>query len=66
MALPDLMTTADVSKETGVPEATLRWWRHSGGEVGPRSFVLGAKRVRYRRDDVEAWVERSYRQAASA
>jgi predicted DNA-binding transcriptional regulator AlpA len=36
------------------PVATLRYWRHLG--TGPRSFRLG-RRVLYRRDDLQAWVE---------
>jgi predicted DNA-binding transcriptional regulator AlpA len=47
------MTTNQVSTETGIPAATLRYWRHSG--TGPASFSLG-KRVVYRRSEVDRWI----------
>jgi predicted DNA-binding transcriptional regulator AlpA len=39
----------------GVSEAVLRLWR-SGGE-GPRFFRAGEKLVRYRRSDLDSWIE---------
>ncbi|MBA2768586.1 MAG: helix-turn-helix domain-containing protein [Sporichthyaceae bacterium] len=45
----------DVSAMTGIPEATLRFYRHQG--TGPRSFKLG-RRVMYREEDVLAIEER--------
>lgn len=48
-----------VSDETGIPAATLRYWRHA--DIGPASFTLG-RRVVYRPEDVEAWI-RSQEQA---
>jgi len=39
----------------GVSEAVLRLWR-SGGE-GPRFFRAGEKLVRYRRADLDSWIE---------
>lgn len=62
----DLVTTADVSKELGIPVGTLRYYRSTGG--GPASFRL-AGRVRYRRADVMAWVaeqERNTRRGEGA
>ncbi|MFE5292997.1 helix-turn-helix transcriptional regulator [Isoptericola sp. NPDC056618] len=53
----ELMRTDEVSEETGIPAATLRYWRHIG--AGPRSAKLG-RRVVYRRSDVEAWVEAQF------
>lgn len=50
----DLMTTAEVAEYLNVKEATLRWWRHR--DTGPKSFTLGAKKVMYRRQDVDAYV----------
>lgn len=50
----DLMTTDEVSEYLKTPSATLRYWRHRN--EGPRSFKLGAKRVMYRRQDVDAWL----------
>lgn len=51
----DLMTTAEVAEYLRIPQATLRYARHKG-EGGPRSFRMGAKRVMYRRQDVDAWL----------
>ena len=48
----------EVSAMTGIPEATLRWYRHAG-VGGPRSFKLG-RRVMYREEDVLAWMQAQY------
>lgn len=53
--MSEYMTTAEVSAYTGIPAATLRYWRHVGGE-GPASFSLGRRRVVYRRSTVDAWI----------
>lgn len=50
---PEIMTPPQVSEETGIPEGTLRYYRHAG--VGPASFRLRG-RVRYRRSEVVAWI----------
>ncbi|MFT0610158.1 helix-turn-helix transcriptional regulator [Rhodococcus qingshengii] len=50
----EIMTTKQLCNEYGIPEATLRWWRHM--DQGPASFKLGLKRVVYRRSEVEKWV----------
>lgn len=50
-------STAAVSAYTGVPESTLRYWRHTG--EGPISFKLG-RRVLYRKADVDAWLAVQY------
>lgn len=57
MASADLLKIDEVSARYGVPEATLRYWRHKG--EGPKSFRLG-RRVVYRLDDCEAWLEQQY------
>ncbi|UMB70103.1 helix-turn-helix transcriptional regulator [Mycobacterium paraterrae] len=49
----EFLATATVSKITGVPVTTLRYWRHAGG--GPASFTLG-RRVVYRRSEIERWI----------
>jgi predicted DNA-binding transcriptional regulator AlpA len=60
--ISQLLTVEQVSADYGFPVATLYGWRHRG--VGPASVRLGA-RVRYRRDDIEAWiVERFEAEAA--
>jgi predicted DNA-binding transcriptional regulator AlpA len=50
-----LLTTAQVSQQTGVPQETLRYWRHRG--VGPKSFKLGPRKVVYDEAELEAWIE---------
>ncbi|WP_372024095.1 helix-turn-helix transcriptional regulator [Rhodococcus sp. NyZ502] len=50
----EIITTKQLCAEYGIPEATLRWWRHT--DQGPASFKLGMKRVVYRRGEVEKWV----------
>jgi excisionase family DNA binding protein len=49
----DLLTITEAAALLRAPVATLRYWRHVG--TGPRSFRLG-RRVLYRRDDLDAWV----------
>ncbi|QNK52349.1 helix-turn-helix domain-containing protein [Dermacoccus sp. PAMC28757] len=55
---PTILTTAEAAEVLRVPVGTLRYWRHQG--TGPKSFKLGAKRVAYMRDDVEAWLRAQY------
>lgn len=52
-----LLTLQEVSDILRVPVATLRYWRHVG--TGPKSFRIG-QHVRFRRADVNAWVEQQY------
>jgi excisionase family DNA binding protein len=49
-----LMTIAELSAMLGVPIGTLYGWRHRG--EGPRGYRVG-RHVRYRRSNVEAWLE---------
>ena len=58
----DFLTTRQVAELTGIPEATLRFWRHLG-TTGPSSFALGPRRVVYRRSEIEEWI--SAQEAAS-
>ena len=58
---PELLTTGEVSELLKVPVGTLRYWRSVG--VGPKSFTLGARKVAYRRDDVEGWLAAQYEEA---
>jgi predicted DNA-binding transcriptional regulator AlpA len=50
----ELMTLKEVAAIVGVPEATLRYWRHLG--TGPHSFRIG-RSVRYWRTEVALWLE---------
>lgn len=53
-----LLRTSEVAEMLGMPEATLRYWRHIG--TGPKSFKLGPRRVVYKDEDVLAWIEKQY------
>jgi excisionase family DNA binding protein len=44
----------DLARELGVPLRTVYTWRSKG--KGPRGATFG-KHVRFRREDVDAWVE---------
>jgi excisionase family DNA binding protein len=59
---PELLTIAEAAELLRAPVATLRYWRHLN--IGPRSFRLG-RRVLYRRDDLNAWVEAQLGQSAT-
>jgi excisionase family DNA binding protein len=50
----DLIGVEDVASIVGVSASTVRWWRQTG--KGPRSARIG-KHVKYRRVDVEEWIE---------
>ncbi len=52
-----LLRLPEIAELTGIPEATLRFWRHAG--TGPPSAKLG-RRVVYREADVLAWVDRQF------
>lgn len=49
-----LWTVEDVAEYLGVPRNTLYQWRTKG--YGPRGVRVG-KHVRYRPDDVNAWLD---------
>lgn len=49
--------TKEVSQQLGIPEQTLRWWRHVGR--GPRSFKIG-RHVAYMPSDVDSWLADQY------
>ena len=46
--------TKHASEIMGIPEATLRWWRHSG--IGPKSYNLG-RTVFYDIADLNTWAD---------
>ncbi|MGB7239794.1 MAG: helix-turn-helix domain-containing protein [Rhodococcus sp. (in: high G+C Gram-positive bacteria)] len=53
------MSTKQVSEAYGIPEATLRYWRHCN--AGPASFAMGGNqskrgRVMYRQSAVDEWL----------
>jgi excisionase family DNA binding protein len=49
-----LMTPQEVADFLGMPLATLQSWRAQ--RTGPPGYRVG-RHVRYRREDVEAWLE---------
>ncbi len=51
----EYLTTKQVSTEYGIPESTLRYWRHC--DDGPASFRIGGKRIVYRRSEIERWLK---------
>ena len=59
---PELLTITEAAEVLRTPVATLRYWRHLG--TGPRRFRLG-RRVLYRRDDLQAWVEEQWGRSAA-
>ena len=54
-----LLRLPEVAELIGVPENTLRFWRHRG--TGPKSARLG-RRVVYRECDVLAWIDKQLTQ----
>src|SRR4051794_29028885 len=58
-----LLRIEEVADRTGIPIATLRFWR-SRGEGGPASFKLG-RRVVFDAADVNAWIEAQRRQGGA-
>ena len=53
----ELLRVPEVSELTGIAEATLRFWRHTG--TGPPSAKLG-RRVVYREAEVLAWIDAQF------
>ena len=49
------LTTIKAARYLGVSEASLRLWRSEGR--GPRFFKAGEKLIRYRRADLDSWIE---------
>lgn len=51
---PDNLTPENLADELQVPLSTVYQWNHDG--TGPKRVKVG-RHVRYRRADVEAWLE---------
>lgn len=49
------LTQNQAARYIGISGAVLRLWRTEG--KGPRYFKAGEKLVRYRRDDLDSWIE---------
>lgn len=52
---PQLLTPVETAEFLKVSHNTLVNWRRSG--VGPRYIFIGERLVRYRRSDLEHWLE---------
>lgn len=57
-ALEPLLGATDVASIAGVPVSTVYAWRYKG--TGPQGFRVG-KRLRFKRSDVEAWLDQLIR-----
>lgn len=57
-----LLTVQELAEYLGVPVATLYQWRYR--REGPPGFRVG-RHVRYRRADVEDWIEQRVRASNS-
>ncbi len=53
--LEHTLTPVKAARYLGISEAVLRLWRSEG--QGPRHFRAGEKLVRYRRADLDSWIE---------
>ena len=49
------LTPRQAARYLGISEGALRMWRSEG--KGPRHFRAGEKLVRYRRVDLDSWIE---------
>ncbi|MGH8932851.1 MAG: helix-turn-helix transcriptional regulator [Egibacteraceae bacterium] len=54
-ATDELLTVKQLATFLQVPVSTVYAWRHSGD--GPRGIRVSGRHVRYRRSDVEAFLE---------
>lgn len=50
------LNTRQAAEYLGIPEATLRWFRHKG-DRGPRSYALTKRHVVYDVADLQEWAE---------
>lgn len=62
--MPEILTTEEAAAALRVSPSTLRYWRMIG--TGPRSFVIGRKRVFYKSADVAAFMEAAYADAVGS
>ena len=59
----EFLTINDLCELLSVTPKTVHSWRYRG--IGPASFKAG-KHVRYKRSDVEAWIEESRTESTQA
>lgn len=58
----ELLTTDELSEYLKVPTRTLHAWRYK--RTGPRGIRVG-RHVRYRRSDVDEWLDRNRAEEAA-
>lgn len=61
--LPELATRAELAEFVDLSVPTLDRWAMQG--VGPKVTRLGLRAVRYRKDDVLAWLDHSHVQESA-
>jgi predicted DNA-binding transcriptional regulator AlpA len=61
---PNTLTPRKAASYLGISEAALRLWRSEGR--GPRFFRAGEKLIRYRRADLDFWIDARLSQPAGA
>jgi hypothetical protein len=59
----ELLTLEQFAEMVNTPINTIRFWRQTG--YGPKSARIG-KRVFYRRNDVNAWIDAQFDSAGGA
>ena len=60
---PYLLTEKEVAKMLGFSVRTCQAWRARGG--GPRFVKISSRCVRYRREDLDTWIEERLRRSTS-
>ena len=63
LTLPPLFSPQVLSEYVEIPTTTLAQWRWAG--TGP-AYVKVGRMVRYRRDDVESWLDSQRHETAEA
>jgi len=53
--LDNTLTPLKAARYLGISEAVLRLWRSTG--KGPRFYRAGEKLIRYRKGDLDFWIE---------
>lgn len=59
-----LLTSEEVSEMLSISPRTLEGWRTSG--EGPKYIRIGGRAVRYRLEDIQAWVDANTHQHTAA
>jgi predicted DNA-binding transcriptional regulator AlpA len=55
-----ILRLPQISEKTGIPEATIRWYRHRG--VGFETFLL-ARRICAYEDEIDKWIAKQAAQS---